>query len=105
KSDLSLINAVNNFPSTEFVGYEALEIDAKVLRLMKVAGQIGNIGVNSPLLEQKPNNDTIESVALLERDFPGRFSTGEIGEVILDRSPFYSESGGQVSDHGHIEWP
>ncbi|UCF38954.1 MAG: alanine--tRNA ligase [Acidobacteriota bacterium] len=59
---------------TTFTGYDEItEVEAKVLAL--VAGD--------------------EEVTTL--------SEGDEGEVILDRTPFYSEAGGQVADQGSIE--
>jgi alanyl-tRNA synthetase len=61
-------------PRTEFRGYEETETaNARVLAVI---------------------------VGDEERD---HLATGETGEVILDRSPFYAESGGQIGDTGMIE--
>ncbi|MFQ3231826.1 MAG: alanyl-tRNA synthetase [Reinekea sp.] len=58
--------------STEFLGYDSLVSTAKVIKLLK--GQ--------------------ESVSTL--------SAGEQGTVILDKTPFYAESGGQSGDMGSL---
>jgi alanyl-tRNA synthetase len=58
---------------TEFVGYDTLRIDALIKDIFK---------------KGKPSDVLNE---------------GEEGEVILDRTPFYGESGGQVGDTGTIE--
>jgi len=58
--------------TSEFVGYERLEEEATVLRLLRDGREVERLGL------------------------------GEEGAVILDRTPFYAESGGQVGDRGWI---
>lgn len=64
----------NTLPENVFVGYEKLEIeDAKILSIIK-------------------EDTTVQTL----RD-------GEVGEIVLDTTPFYPEKGGQVGDTGFIE--
>lgn len=57
---------------TEFIGYETLNAEASIIMLLE---------------DNKP-------VTLLNE--------GKKGVVILDRTPFYAESGGQVGDQGYL---
>ncbi|WP_141334253.1 alanine--tRNA ligase [Paenibacillus sp. tmac-D7] len=57
---------------SEFVGYTDLVTSAKVIAIVH------------------------------EQQFVDLVGTGETCQVILDRTPFYAESGGQVSDHGYM---
>ncbi|MFO7974021.1 MAG: alanine--tRNA ligase, partial [Candidatus Hydrogenedentota bacterium] len=58
---------------SEFVGYETLSCEASIVALLREGKKVDNL------------------------------KHGEEGEVILDRSPFYSESGGQIGDVGILE--
>jgi alanyl-tRNA synthetase len=60
-------------PETQFHGYEMLETQAKVLALYK---------------DGAPVNELVE---------------GDTGVVVLDDTPFYAESGGQVGDQGSLK--
>jgi alanyl-tRNA synthetase len=60
---------------TEFHGYDTLSLHAKVVALYKEGTQVPEL------------------------------QTGEVGVVVLDRTPFYAESGGQVGDRGELVGP
>jgi len=60
---------------TEFVGYESLETDARVLAVLSDTGRVEVAG------------------------------EGEEVRLVLDRTPFYAESGGQIGDHGYVRTP
>ena len=58
---------------TDFKGYETLETSAKVLALYKDGASVTQL------------------------------SEGDLGVVVLDNTPFYAESGGQVGDNGVLK--
>ncbi len=62
-----------DFPATEFLGYSSLVEQGKVISLVKDGKKVER---------------------LLE---------GDDGVVVLDRTPFYAESGGQAGDSGYLE--
>ncbi|WP_337287455.1 alanine--tRNA ligase [Candidatus Methylomirabilis sp.] len=57
---------------TAFLGYERLELQASVVAVLADGKQVERIGA------------------------------GQEGEVVLDQTPFYAESGGQVGDTGYL---
>ena len=61
-----------SIPDTVFIGYDTLDCDAKVLALVSDGGLCDEI------------------------------AQGSEGIVVLDRTPFYAEMGGQTGDHGVI---
>ena len=60
---------------TEFHGYDTLALKAKVIALYREGAQVGEL------------------------------QAGDVGVVVLDRTPFYAESGGQVGDCGELAAP
>ena len=59
---------------TEFVGYTDFDCDAKILAIVNNDGELVNM-----------------------------LGAGESGTVVLDKTPFYAQSGGQVGDSGVIK--
>ena len=62
--DLVYVDVENKFGSTEFVGYDKTESEAKIIAIIEA---------------------------------------GDFVDIMLDKTPFYAESGGQVGDTGIIE--
>jgi alanyl-tRNA synthetase len=60
---------------TEFHGYDTLTLKGKVVALYRDGTQVGSL------------------------------AAGDTGVVVLDRTPFYAESGGQVGDRGELAAP
>jgi alanyl-tRNA synthetase len=59
-------------PATEFIGYASLSEQGKVVALLKDGAKVAQL------------------------------SEGDDGVVVLDRTPFYAESGGQAGDTGYL---
>jgi alanyl-tRNA synthetase len=76
KFDAALAQRVQVDAAVAFSGYEQLADEAEVIALYRHAG-----------------SELVQTDAL---------TAGERGVVVLDRTPFYAESGGQVGDRGEI---
>ncbi len=73
--DTGVYRAVlDEFGPTDWLAYDTLETESRPLALFRGASRVST-------LEQ-----------------------GEVGEIVLDRTPFYAESGGQVADAGTIDF-
>ncbi len=71
----ALERVFKNHGATEFTGYERLEDEGRVLLILQGEAELDKL------------------------------AAGQGGQVVLDRTPFYAEGGGQVGDSGYLEWP
>ena len=79
--DASAEQRVQIDSDVQFEGYESLEVEANIVSLFKLPEHAGS------------------GAAPVQTE---RLETSESGYVVLDRTPFYAESGGQVGDTGLI---
>ena len=61
-----------NLPKTEFLGYKETKADAQVLKILNDQGEVAQA------------------------------NQGQVVKIILNRTPFYAEAGGQVGDSGYL---
>lgn len=71
---------------------------------MKIQGGVlSNLTTKSEFVGYNELNVTTKIVAIVSEDvFVDVLSAGQTGQIILEKTPFYAESGGQVSDQGII---
>jgi alanyl-tRNA synthetase len=74
KSNQALLALATDYGGTSFVGFEDLEAQAQVKLLL----------VGEQTLQEAPSRTEVQ--------------------VVLDKTPFYAEGGGQVGDVGILEW-
>ena len=106
--DMTKDIARNHNLDVDMDGFDkAMENQKSMARKASQFSQVENIVLNHELrslfLGYKDLDAETKVIGLFSNDSKKTIESGEVGQVILEQTPFYAESGGQVGDTGSIE--
>ena len=106
--DMTKDIARNHNRDVDMDGFDkAMENQKSMARKASQFSQVENIVLNHELrslfLGYKDLDAETKVIGLFSNDNTKTIESGEVGQVVLEQTPFYAESGGQVGDTGSIE--